>query len=370
MPSRLLNESTLHAEESFLRKLRVAVLAIAVVVLLSFSMLRSIPIYQPLWLQLLAFAILAVVGLVETTLLLLRRTWGWFRWPALLAVLGASVASLASLPADYVTSSADWAFGAVGWFGLILLLDQPIALLIGFLTVHESIEVAAVLFPGSVDSAVLLNLAAGSLGTIGYPLACGVAATALRRVARTADTATRAASGIRTADAVAAQLHENRERRFADLHDTAIPLLQGLADGVLRLDDPQVRRACKIEAARMRRLFAEVDEIDHSRLLHELRHCVAVADKRNVIVDMDTRGEWPEPPLAIRRALTDGPLAALATATSWARVTVIGTPGVVSVSVVADCGSIDLPDASDTLVQVTTAEDQQIFWVEARWTTV
>jgi hypothetical protein len=73
--------------------------------------------------------------------------------------------------------------------------------------------------------------------------------------------------------------------------------------------------------------------------------------------------------LEIRRALTEAPLAVLATATSWARVTVIGTPDLLSVNVIADCGPIDLPSATATGVQLKTITDRDTLWVEAQWPT-
>lgn len=66
-----------------------------------------------------------------------------------------------------------------------------------------------------------------------------------------------------------------RAGRFLPLDATSVPLLQGLADGSLTPDDPDITRACAIEAARMRRLFVEVDVPDPLR--HELTHRADVA---------------------------------------------------------------------------------------------
>ena len=114
------------------------------------------------------------------------------------------------------------------------------------------------------------------------------------------------------------------------------------------------------------RLFAETDDVS-APLLHELRHCVDIADRRGVLVELHTSGSWTEPPLEVRRALTDGPLAALATAATWARVTVVGTPDAVAVTAVSDSGRLDLPPVRHPTVNVTTGLDRQIFLVEAKW---
>ena len=39
----------------------------------------------------------------------------------------------------------------------------------------------------------------------------------------------------------------------------------------------------------MRRLFAETDMVTNP-LLHELRHCADIADRKGVVVELDARG--------------------------------------------------------------------------------
>jgi hypothetical protein len=58
----------------------------------------------------------------------------------------------------------------------------------------------------------------------------------------------------------------------------------------------------------------------------------------------------------------------MSTATSEARITVVGTPGLLSVNIVADCvANPSAPDV-DSLAQVTSLREGDITWVEARWT--
>jgi hypothetical protein len=101
--------------------------------------------------------------------------------------------------------------------------------------------------------------------------------------------------------------------------------------------------------------------------LHELRHCIDVADRKGVVVELDARGEWPEPPVSVRRDLTEVVLIALATAVSRARVTVMGSADLVSVSVVADCGEVDVPSPAAPGVQVEALTNDDTVWMEARW---
>lgn len=201
---------------------------------------------------------------------------------------------------------------------------------------------------------------------IGFPLGTGLGATALRATAASAHRTAEDAERIRTSETVATALHDRRQERFANLYHSAVPLLRGLAERTLDPQDEHVQRACAIEAARMRRLFAETDTVDDP-LRHELFHCADVADRRGVLVDIDARGTVLPLPVPVRRALTDAPLAALATARTWARITVVGTDCTVSVSVVADCGPTAVPDVDDTLVALEMVHDDDVLWVEARW---
>lgn len=355
----------------FLVGLRLAALLIAAVVLITLSlpnMIRSLPVYQPAWAQLAAFGTLLAILAVEMVFAVRQQSWGRWRWVGLAAVIATSLASNLSLPDGYAVTPADWAFGSIGWIGVILLTGRRLWELVAFLGLVETITIVNLVLTGEGDRATLLSTAAVTVSTIGYPLAGAIAATALRRVARAAEDAAHHAEQVRAADAVAAGLHERRRQRFANLNNTAVPLLEGLASGALDPGASSVQRHCAIEAARMRRLFAEMDTVPNP-LLHELRNCADVADRRGILVEFESRGHWPDPPLHIRQALTEAPLAALVTATSWARVTVIGTPDLLSVNVIADCGPVEVPPPAATGVRVRSITNEDSLWVEAQWST-
>ncbi|MCD2187872.1 histidine kinase [Actinomycetospora soli] len=353
------------AAEPFLRGLRIAVCVIAGFVLIPSGLIRNADVYRPLGVQLAAWALLAAVVAVEAVLLVRHRSWGRARYPVLVLVLATSVAALLTIPPEQATSSANWIYGALGWTGLILLFDRPLPWIGGFLAVHGLSTALVVIGVDRAPADIGLNLLVASLGALGFPLATALATATVRRVAGQAAAASRAAQQVRTEEAVAVELHRARQDRFAGLHDSALPLLRGLADRTLDPADPDVQRACAIEAARMRRLFAETDETPDP-LLHEVRHGVDFAERRGVIVEMQARGRWPAPPPAVRRALLEAPMAALATAATRARVTVLGADDVLSVSVVAD-GAVEPSSGADG-VEVQTARDQDQMWVEARWT--
>ncbi|MGW5557069.1 hypothetical protein ACWER9_07590 [Micromonospora sp. NPDC003944] len=349
--------------------LRIAVVTIAAVILiLPLSFARNLDRYHPLWPQIIAYAVLSAIVVTEAILAARRRSWSRWRWPALAVVLAADVLARAFLASGAAVTSADWIFGALGWMGVILLLDRPLGYLAAFLGMHEAVTLAAILLPGAGTRDVLLNFAAGSLGTIGYPLASGIAAVALRGVAQAAARAAYETEERRTAEESLRRIHRNRQARLAALDESAGRLLQGLANGTLDPADQQVRQECLIEAARMRRLFAEADTAAEP-LKHLLEQASDVATRRGVKVDLLTVGSWPDPPSEIRRSLTDAVLPAITAAWSEARIVVICIGGVLSVSVRADCSIMGSFPATHPAVQVTATSDDDTTWVEAQWAT-
>jgi hypothetical protein len=154
-----------------------------------------------------------------------------------------------------------------------------------------------------------------------------------------------------------------------------VPLLVGLARGELDPADRRTQRRCAIEGSRLRRLFAETDDVPDP-LLHELRACADIAYSRGVLVDMQVVGELPELSLPVRRALTEAPLHVLAGAQRQARVTVLGRSDEVAVSVLADASlgepaelHTPLDRAPTVTVQesVVAQEGEDRRWIQARW---
>jgi hypothetical protein len=73
------------------------------------------------------------------------------------------------------------------------------------------------------------------------------------------------------------------------------------------------------------------------------------------------------PPREVRRDLTDAALMALATAESWARVTVVGDADLVSVNVVADCSAVDIFRPVTAGVSVNEFSSEEMVWIEVQW---
>ncbi|MFI7450027.1 hypothetical protein ACIBQX_21235 [Nonomuraea sp. NPDC049714] len=351
------------------RGLRVATLVVAMAVACGLgltNLVRHLDSYDTPLAQFGAFAALGAVLLTEAALLVRGRSWGRLRGPAIAVVLAASMLSYATLPDGRTSTSEDWIFGAANWAGLVVMLDRPLRAAAMFLLAHELTALLNLLLFEEPTRASLARFATGSVTVIGFPLCLAVVATVLRSLGAAAVAARREIEQVRVAEAVVAESHRRRQQRFAELSATTVPLLEGLADGSLRPENPLVQRSCAIEAARMRRLFAESDTAANP-LLHELRHCIDVADRKGVVVELDSRGQWPTPPVAVRRDLTEAVLVVLATAATRARVTVVGSATLVSVSVVADCGEIDVPAPATPGVRVEALTNDDTAWMEAEW---
>ncbi len=349
--------------------LRIATLLISAVIALGLggaNMVRHLAAYELPLVQLGSYAVLGAVLAVETVLVVRRRPWGRLRGLAIVVVLAASALSAVTLPDGRTSTTVDWMFGATNFVGLAVLHDRRLRSVGAFLLAHELIALLNLFLFHDVTRDALLRLATGSVNVIGVPLCVAVGAAAVRRIHAEAEASRREIERVHTEEAVAAELHQRRQQRFAELSGTTVPLLEGFVDGSLSAEDDNVQRRCAIEAARMRRLFAEADEVADP-LLHELRHCADIADRKGVVVELDARGKWPTPPREVRRELTEAALTALATAVSWARVTVVGDADLVSVGVVADCGAVRIPPPAIPGVQVETFSNEKMVWIEVRW---
>jgi hypothetical protein len=363
------DEADLQTRAQLQRGLRISALLVAVAIVCGLGLvylLRHKDEFVSPAAQFVAFAALVAVLAMSTVLVVQRREWGSLRWVAITVVFAASVLSYLTLPDSDVSTEGDWIFGAANWVGFVVLFDRPFRSLLAFLLAHELLALANLLLFYDVTVAALARYFTGSVSILGFPLCIAVVAAVLDRIGRSAAEAARELERVRTEEAVAVAAHRRRAQRFAELSDTTVPLLEGLADGSLEPSDPRVRRRCSIEAARMRRLFAETDTVENP-LLHELRHCAEIADRKGVEVELDARGQWPLLPVAVRRDLTDAALTALATANSWARVTLVGSAELVAVSVVADCDETGVPTPTTPDVRIETFGAGGTIWTEAQW---
>ena len=352
-------------------RFRIAILIISAADLLALdlpALLTHLDVYTTVWPVVAGYLALLGILVTEGGLIARGRSWGAWRWPALGLTLAISVLVNALIPVAEVPGYANWPIDAIGWVAVVLLFDQDLKVLLAVLAAHFATNFAHLAVAGGFTPLRVINVGTDIVTIAAFQVTAGMATWMLRYAATTAARATEAEEAVRAAEDIAARVHEDRRRRSAQLNAQVRPLLTGLADGELDPDAEQTRRECAIAAARMRRLFAEGDDVD-DRLLHELKACVDVAERRGVLVDLATQGSWPGLPLDVRRGLTEAPVRVLSTARRFARVTVLGTDSGVSVSVVADGDAAGIPTEADGAVVITTVEDEDRLWVKATWLT-
>ncbi|MEV0795585.1 hypothetical protein [Kribbella sp. NPDC050459] len=327
-------------------------------------------LYRPAWAQTAAFVCLAAVAAVGAAYLLRgRQLPSTVRWYGLGVVLAVSAICAFTLPAERLTGAEDWAFGLVGWHALFLLADPRISAFAAFLGAHVGLNATAVLLSAAPTARELATMAISAISVCGFQLSVGVLLTRmLHGTAPAAGTAAVREEELRTAERVHEDMQREHKERYRALTMTTVPLLVGLGHGGLSPHDEEVRLRCGVEAARMRRLFAESDAVS-DQLLNELRACVEVAEHRGLRVSLAVRGRPGALPVAVRRGLVDPIAVVLGRARSTARVTVVWTTGRVRVSVVgedyADGPDEDEPPRADVTVAATTYGTSR--WIETAW---
>ncbi|ALG07546.1 hypothetical protein [Kibdelosporangium phytohabitans] len=354
------------------RGFRLANLVIVLVTLLGLalpSLLSSADVYDSFATQVIAFATQVLVTVFAGLRIRHERLGDTTRWALLVVSVASYLVSTTGVPASHqVAQETDWSFGVIGWLGILLLLDRTVPGTVLFLAGVNVFSTGYLVVIGED----VLRFGVGAILVFGFQLAVVAAAGTLRRFAESASAAVRDAQRLRTAQAVADQVQSDRKARYAGLAETTVPLLSDLATGRADLTDERTRARYAVEAARMRRLFAETDEVPDP-LVHELKACVDVAERRGIAVHLDTWGEHPPPPVEIRRRLIEPVMRTLATAATEpgtsARVTVLGSGNAVTVSIVIP-GVVTqevVTDAPPVTVHTTTADG--MIWVEARWWT-
>ncbi|WP_217208054.1 hypothetical protein [Streptomyces sp. AC550_RSS872] len=329
--------------------------------------LRGWSVYEPRAAAAGSWLALAVIQTIGSVLLL--RSALSARTARMLAgaALVAGVVATAAYPSGGAIGDVSWAGNTVGWFGVLLLIQRPLWELIVLLGADTAVTVGSLAADGALDHVTVSRLLAMVYATAGIQLTFAYLARRLNDGAREAtEIAARQAEHLASAAADEA-VHAERQRRYEYLRSRVEPLLSGLAERQLDPEDTVVRQRAAVEAARLRRLFAETDDTPHP-LLHELRACADVAEQRGVRVTLLSYGDLPDLPTSVRRELGEGTLLVLSTAATRARVTVVATPEDVVVSVVADAPSEALVKSPGPLtVSAIYDEEENQLWWEDRW---
>ncbi|MGA4989555.1 hypothetical protein [Nonomuraea bangladeshensis] len=287
------------------------------------------------------------------------------------AALSLDVAVIAALPPHELLGINDWAWGSVGWIGVMLVWGRPgwRRELIAFLAGNAAIMLAAMAVTGTLDrvavSKYLVVIVGGITMQLGYAWGCHL----LRARAEDAVVLARRLAADDALRESAQRIHTDRLRRYAAIRDVAEELLQQLADGA-DPGDPRVRDDCTAGAMRLRRLITEREDVP-DELVSALRERIEAAERRRVMVTVPPFGEFlPLLPDGVREDLLRAPVQALDGARTRARVTVSAMSTMVSVAVVADNDDLPIshtPVREPSGVVVTYQRQGGEVWVNSIW---
>jgi hypothetical protein len=312
------------------------------------------------------------LAITAGTVLVLRGEPGWVpAWAVAVIALAASTAAAAASPAGQMLA-VNWAWGSAGWTGVLVLLRRRFAELAWFLAA-QALATVGVLVANGLHRLDLAGFFAVLAWSTGAQVAVAAGVRALDIAAGQAAAAARSEDAALERAATAEIVQVARRARWLTLQEGALPLVAELAAGTADPGDEQVRLRCAVQAARLRRLLAESDDVAGS-LLHELHASADVAERRGVAIQVETAGSLPPVPAPVRRVVTDAAIAILTAARSHARITLVavqpagsaGSAGI-AVSFVADTGALVRLPAGGEGVAIEQQQDGGLLWAEARW---
>jgi len=328
------------------------------------QLLHNRPAYGSFAFQCAMWLVMAL-AITAGSVLVLRGAPGWRpAWAVAAIALAASTAAAAASPAGQMLA-LNWAWGSAGWTGVLVLLRRRFAELVSFLAAEALATLGVQVWDG-LHRTELAGFLAVLAWSTGAQMAVAAGVRALDVAADQAAGAAQSEHAARERAATAEIIRAARHARWLGLQESAVPLVAELAAGTANPGDPQVRIRCAVQAARLRRLLAESDEVPGS-LVHELHASADVAERRGVAVEIETAGPLPQVPGPARRVITDAAIAILTAARSQARITLAAvTPGI-AVSFLADTAAVvGLPAAGEG-VAIEQQQDGGMLWAEARW---
>jgi hypothetical protein len=294
-----------------------------------------------------------------------RRKPAPYFWTLAAVALADHLLVCLTIPHDRLLET-DWAWGTTGWTCVLLLLRRPIAELIAFLLADAAI-VFSIMITASLDRQGAAAFITVLYASASIQLAVTITARALEGTAQRAVRTATAQAATATRQLIAEQVHAARRARYLTIGLHTGALLAALANGTADPGDPVVRTDCAIAAARLRRLFAESDDVPDP-LLHELRACADIAERRLIRVDIETIGRPPDMPAPARRAITEAAIDMLTSTRSHARITVSAGHDGVAVAIVADVPQGHPPPATAANeVAISHQHNEEDLWMEARW---
>jgi hypothetical protein len=314
---------------------------------------------------------LAVIA-VGAVRLLRRRTNTVVTWFLVLLDLGLGGMVLTVCPHQEILR-IDWAWATVGLIGVLLLLHRPVEELLLLLVANAGMILGVLVTTGSADRHNLAGFVTLFYASASIQLAMVAAAWVFQVTARVAADAAAEQTEMSTRQAVIAEVAAARRVRYQAARKFIVPILRGLAEGTVDPADPVTRQQCAAAEAMLRQVMTRQEDLPHP-LLRRLEGGIDDATRRGAVVDIFPVGALSPLPSEIGIALTELPLAVLASTRSYARITVVETePGQVSVSILADGAapaSVAAP-ATDSLtadgVTVSVDHDGDLLWMETQW---
>jgi len=312
-----------------------------------------------------AMWLVMALAIAAGSVLVLRGAPAWRpAWTVAVIALAASTAAAAASPAGQMLA-VNWAWGSAGWMGVLVLLRRRFAEIALFLAC-ETLATLGVLAWDGLNRSDLAGFLAVLAWSTGAQVAVAAGVKALDGAAGQAADAARSEHAARERAATAEIIRAARHTRWLALQESAVPLVAELATGTADPGDARVRVRCAVQAARLRRLLAEGDEVPGS-LLHELHASADVAERRGVAIEIETAGPLPQVPGPARRIITDAAIAVLTVALSQARITLVAVAAGIAVSFVADTGAgVRMPAVGEG-VAIEQQQDGSMLWAEARW---
>jgi len=310
----------------------------------------------------------AVIGLVGAIVVLRGGGHGPLTGLLLLPplLLGVLVSGISS-PTRSQFDRYAWAFSAVGWFALVVLWRRPARELGAFLAADGAVGLVTMAHFGELDRVSLSRFASALHGVTILQLCILIGARWLTAVASAGAQAQAAEAEVRNRQLVAESVHQSRRNRYRTVQLVAAELLAGLSEGSLDTSEQETQQNLRIAVTRLRRLIVESDEAPDP-LLHEVRACADVAERRRIAVDLQaTVGAVPILPPQVRRALTEPLIQVLAATRTHARVTVVAGLGDVAVGVVADAPTAIIEPMENIHVHVSSDVEEGLLWMQARW---
>jgi hypothetical protein len=312
-----------------------------------------------------AMWLVMALAITAGSVLVLRGTLGRrSAWAVAAVALAASTAAAAASPAGQMLA-VNWAWGSAGWTCVLVLLRRRFAELAWFLAAEALATLGVQVWDG-LTRTDLAGFLAVLIWSTGAQVAVAAGVRALDLAAGQAATAARSEHAALERAATAEIIQAARHARWLALQESAVPLIAELAAGTADPGDAQVRVRCAVQAARLRRLLAEGDEVAGS-LVHELHASADVAERRGVAIEIETAGPLPPVPGPARRVITDTAIAILTAARSHARITLAAVTAGIAVSFVADTGVVVRLPAAGEGVAIEHQQDDGMLWAEARW---